>query len=54
MLPRYARLAEAAAALEANGRRFCAARATASLDEVRAAFHGADDAWHDAEPGSAR
>jgi hypothetical protein len=49
VLPRYARLAAAAAALEATARRFCAARATAPLDEVRAAFHAADDAWHDVE-----
>lgn len=49
VLPRYARLADAAAALDAAARRFCAARVTASLDEVRSAFHAADDAWHDAE-----
>jgi uncharacterized protein len=49
VLPRYARLADASAALEAAARRFCADPATAPLDAVRAAFHAADDAWHDTE-----
>ena len=49
VLPRYARLADATAAFEVAARRFCAAPATAPLDEVRRAFHAAADAWHDVE-----
>ena len=49
MLPRYARLADSTAALDVAARRFCAAPATVPLDEVRKAFHAADDAWHDVE-----
>src|SRR5687768_15204853 len=49
VLPRYARLADSAAALDVAARRFCAAPATAPLDEVRRAFHAATDAWHDVE-----
>jgi predicted lipoprotein len=47
ILPRYARLAAAGAALDDAARQFCAARETASLDGVRPAFHAAADAWHD-------
>ena len=49
VLPRYARLADATAALDLAARGFCAAPATASLEEVRSAFHAAADAWHDVE-----
>ena len=49
VLPRYAQLADAAAALDAAGRRFCEAPATAAIDEVRSAFHAAADAWHGVE-----
>jgi predicted lipoprotein len=49
ILPRYARLAAAGAALDEAARRFCAARETAPLDDVRPAFHAAADAWHDVE-----
>ena len=49
VLPRYARLADSAEALDVAARRFCAAPATAPLDEVRKAFHAATDAWHDVE-----
>ena len=47
VLPRYARLADASGALDAAARRFC--EWAASIEEVRAAFHAAADAWHDAE-----
>jgi predicted lipoprotein len=54
-LPRYAQLADAAAALDAAGRRFCEASATVAIDEVRSAFHAAADAWHAwSTSGSAR
>ena len=49
VLPRYAQLADAAAALDAAGSRFCEAPATAAIDEVRSAFHAAADAWHGVE-----
>ncbi|HEY7141561.1 MAG TPA: imelysin family protein [Methylomirabilota bacterium] len=49
VLPRYARLAASAAALDVAARRFCAAPAATPLDEVRSAFHVAADAWHDVE-----
>ena len=49
VLPRYAQLADAAAALDAAGRRFCEAPATASIEEVRSAFQAAADAWHGVE-----
>jgi predicted lipoprotein len=49
ILPRYARLAAAGAALDEAARRFCAARETARLDDVRPAFHATADAWHDVE-----
>ncbi len=49
VVPRYARLAGATADLEAAARRFCEAPATAALDEVRTAYHGAADAWQTVE-----
>lgn len=49
VLPRYARLAVAAVALDEAARGFCEALAPPGLDAVRSAFHAAADAWHDAE-----
>jgi predicted lipoprotein len=49
VVPRYARLAEAAATLDEAARRLCAMPATMSIDAIRAAFHATADAWHDVE-----
>ena len=45
VLPRYARLAETTAALEAAAQRFCEAPGPVPGEALRGAYHAAADAW---------